>query len=63
MYSTRFIGSSEQLCGCKVTTKIWNIQGFRHFSAIFSSIFSLLADDIDYPYGNKLPLWIIGFLY
>ena len=23
----------------------------------------VLADDIDYPYGNKLPLWIIGFLY
>ena len=22
-----------------------------------------LADDIDYPIGNKLPLWIIGFLY
>jgi len=23
----------------------------------------VLADDIDYPYGNKLPLWIVGFLY
>ena len=23
----------------------------------------ILADDIDYPYGNKLPLWIVGFLY
>ena len=23
----------------------------------------VLADNIDYPYGNKLPLWIIGFLY
>ena len=23
----------------------------------------ILADDIEYPSGNKLPLWIIGFLY
>lgn len=23
----------------------------------------ILADDIEYPNGNKLPLWIIGFLY
>ena len=23
----------------------------------------ILADDIDYPFGNKLPLWLIGFLY
>ena len=23
----------------------------------------ILADDLDYPFGNKLPLWLIGFLY
>ena len=23
----------------------------------------ILADDLDYPLGNKLPLWLIGFLY
>lgn len=23
----------------------------------------VLADDVDYPVGNKLPLWILGFLY
>ena len=23
----------------------------------------ILADDMDYPFGNKLPLWLIGFLY
>ena len=23
----------------------------------------VLADDIDFPLGNKLPLWIVGFLY
>ena len=23
----------------------------------------VLADDIEYPNGNKLPLWIVGFLY
>jgi len=23
----------------------------------------ILADDMEYPYGNKLPLWLIGFLY
>ena len=23
----------------------------------------ILADDMEFPYGHKLPLWIIGFLY
>lgn len=23
----------------------------------------ILADDIEFPIGNKLPLWILGFLY
>ena len=23
----------------------------------------ILADDMDYPYGNKLPLWLVGLLY
>lgn len=23
----------------------------------------ILADDIEFPNGNKLPLWILGFLY
>ena len=23
----------------------------------------LLVDDIEYPHGNKLPLWMVGFLY
>ena len=23
----------------------------------------ILADDMEYPYGNKLPLWLFGFLY
>ncbi len=23
----------------------------------------ILADDMEYPYGNKLPLWLLGFLY
>ena len=23
----------------------------------------ILADDIEMPYGNKLPLWLVGFLY
>ena len=23
----------------------------------------ILADDIEFPYGNKLPIWAIGFLY
>ena len=23
----------------------------------------ILADDIEFPWENKLPLWLIGFLY
>lgn len=23
----------------------------------------ILADDIEYPYGHKLPLWLVGFMY
>ena len=23
----------------------------------------ILADDIEYPYGNKLPLWTVGMMY
>jgi hypothetical protein len=23
----------------------------------------ILADDIEYGYGNKIPLWLLGFLY
>lgn len=23
----------------------------------------ILADDMEYPYGHKLPLWMVGFLY
>ncbi len=23
----------------------------------------ILADDMEFPYGHKLPLWMIGFLY
>ena len=23
----------------------------------------ILAADMEFPYGHKLPLWIIGFLY
>lgn len=34
---------------------------FKQIAGIPNSY--VLADDIDYPYGNKLPLWIVGFLY
>ena len=23
----------------------------------------ILADDIEMPHGNKIPLWLVGFLY
>lgn len=23
----------------------------------------ILADDIEYPYSHKLPLWLVGFMY
>ena len=36
-------------------------KNFKQIADIPNSF--ILADDIDYPYGNKLPLWLIGFLY
>ena len=36
-------------------------KGFKQIADISNSY--ILADDIDFPLGNKLPLWLIGFLY
>lgn len=36
-------------------------KNFKQIADIQNSF--ILADDLDYPFGNKLPLWIIGFLY
>ena len=34
---------------------------FKQISEVPNSF--VLADDIEYPRGNKLPLWMIGLLY
>jgi len=36
-------------------------KNFKQIADIPNSF--ILADDMDYPLGNKLPLWLIGFLY
>ena len=36
-------------------------KNFKQIADIPNSF--ILADDTDYPFGNKLPLWLIGFLY
>ena len=36
-------------------------KNFKQIADIPNSF--ILADDMDYPFGNKLPLWLIGFLY
>lgn len=36
-------------------------KGFKQIADIPNSF--ILADGIEMPYGNKLPLWIIGFMY
>ena len=36
-------------------------KNFKQIADIPNSF--ILADDLDYPFGNKLPLWLIGFLY
>ena len=36
-------------------------KGFAHIRNIPDSF--LVADDIEYGFGNKIPLWLFGFLY
>jgi len=36
-------------------------KSFKQIAGVDNSY--ILADDIEYPIGNKLPLWVIGFLY
>ena len=36
-------------------------KGFKQIAGVPDSY--VLADEIDYPWENKLPLWLVGFLY
>ena len=38
-----------------------NDKGFKQIKNIPNSF--VVADDIEIGYGNKLPLWLFGFLY
>jgi len=37
------------------------IKGSKSIAGIENSY--IVADDIEYGYGNKIPLWLFGFLY
>ncbi len=36
-------------------------KGFKQIAGVDNSY--VVADDIETGYGNKIPLWILGFLY
>lgn len=36
-------------------------KGFKQIADLPDSY--VFADDIEYPSGNRLPLWLLGFLY
>lgn len=50
-----------------VVDKMWRIEiggsakGFSQIANVENSF--VFADNIEYPSGNKLPLWLLGFLY
>ena len=65
--------SIELFAHCRISSGDFKVDGkwtfevggekktFKQISEVPNSF--VLADDIEYPRGNKLPLWMIGLLY